>query len=123
MDVNNVTLVGKVGERIKHDKTVHGQEYLWFPLEVENRKAATGSTYNYHASINVMVFSQPLIRYLEKVKMKTGNTIVVLGFISSYKQEKNGRIFYMNGINADDVIVKKTRSDEDIINNNNNNNK
>lgn len=116
MDVNNVTLVGKVGERIKRDKTVHGQEYIWFPLEVENRKAATGSTYNYHASINIMVFSSPLIKYLEKVKLKTGNTIVVLGFISSYKQEKRGSIFYMNGINADDIIVKKTRSDEDIIN-------
>jgi hypothetical protein len=41
---------------------------------------------------------------------------VVLGFISSYKQEKKGNIFYMNGINADDIIVKKTRSDEEIRN-------
>lgn len=120
MDRNEVVLVGKVGEKIKRCKTVHGQEYIWFPFEVENRKAANGATYNYHASINVMVFSQPLIKYLEKVRLKTGNTAVVFGFISSYVQEKKGSTLYMNGINADDVIVKKTRSDEDIINNNNN---
>lgn len=114
MDRNEVVLVGKVGEKIKRYKTVHGQEYIWFPLELENRKAANGSTYNYNASINVMVFSSALIKYLEKVRLKTGNTICVFGFISSYKQEKNGTMQYMNGINADDVIVKKTRSDAEI---------
>lgn len=119
MDRNEVVLVGRIGEKIARKKTVHGQEYVWFPLEVENRKAAKGSANNYHASINVMVFSPALIQYLEKVKLKTGNTVAVFGFISSYKQEKKGSVQYMNGINADDIIVKKTRSDEDIINNNN----
>lgn len=118
MDRNNLTLVGKVGNKIKRAKNVNGGEYAWFPLYIENTSGATSVEANFHQGINVMVFKPNVLKYLDKVKLKQGNNVVIFGFISSFKQEVKGQTIVCNGVNANEVYVIKTRSDEDIINSN-----
>lgn len=118
MDRNNLTLVGRIGNTIKRGKNVSGGEYVWFPLYIENTLGATSVEANYHQGINVMVFKQNVIKYLDKVKAHQGNTVIIFGFVSSFSQEIKGQKIVCNGVNANEVYVVKTRSDADIINSN-----
>lgn len=120
MDRNLMILVGRIGNVIKNGKTVNGQPYIWMPITLENKDGMTSTDYNYHQNFNIMCYKPAVIKYLEKVNARTGNTVIVFGFVSSFKQTINGKDIVANAVNANEVYVVKTKSDEEIINSQNN---
>lgn len=126
MDRNEIILVGKCSYKYKEGKSVNGEPYLWFPMNVENKANTTEN--NFHQGLNIMVFKPNVINYLKKVGLRPGNHVVVFGFIAAFKQEIKGKAVVSHAINGVDVYVTKTRSDKDIFENynkqqNNNNSK
>lgn len=116
MDRNQVILVGRIGGKLVERKAQNGSSYIFFPLSLENRDAAADSTdNNYSQDLHIMVFKKPVIDYMRKVKARSGNRIVVFGFMSAFKTEVNGKTIISNAINAIDVMIVKSRSDEEII--------
>ena len=120
MDRNQITIVGRIGNKIKKAKTVNGNPYIWMPIYLENRQAGDSPDYNQHQGINVMCYKAPVIKYLERVKAHTGNTVVVFGFISAFKTEINGKEIVAHAINCTEIYVVKTRADKEEVQTNNN---
>ena len=105
MDRNEFILVGRIGNAIKKGKTVNGDDYIWMPVYLENRSGNTSTDNNFHQNINVMCYKKTVINYLEKVGAHTGNTVVIFGFVSSFRQEVNGKTLVANAINANEIYV------------------
>lgn len=112
MDRNQITIIGRIGNRIKKAKTVNGATYVWMPIVLENRSASDSTDYNYFQNINVMCYKAPVIKYLERVKAHTGNTVIIFGFVSAFKTEINGKEIVAHAINANEIYVVKTKADE-----------
>lgn len=119
MDRNEMILVGRIGSKIKSGKTVNGEPYIWLPVYLENRAGATSTENNFHQGLNIMCYKPNVIKYLEKVKAHQGNTVVIFGFVSSFRHTVKGKDMVLNAINATEIYVVKTKSDEEIVNKNN----
>lgn len=104
-DRNNLTLVGRIGSKIKKGKTSNGDKYMAFLLEIESRDTSNSSVNNYHQFISVRVFRAPVIKYLEKLEAKLGTHVVVFGFISSYQDEIKGKKITANSVNGNEVYI------------------
>ena len=111
MDKNQLTLVGRIGGRIVERKAQNGSSYMFFPIELENKAAADSTENNYHACVHVMLFKPKVIEYMKKVQAKTGNRVVVFGFVSAFKAEHKGEEIMSNGVNATEVYIIKTKPD------------
>lgn len=111
MDRNDCRFVGRVGEHIKKGKTVNGEPYMYFDMDIESRYNANSTDNNYHQSIPIMVFKKAVIDYLEKLKVHRGTPIVCFGFVSTYTDEVRGITLKSNGINASEVYVIKVKPD------------
>lgn len=114
-DRNQVILVGRIGGKLVERKAQNGSSYIFFPFSLENRDAADSTDNNYSQDLHIMVFKKPVIDYMRRVKAKSGNRVVVFGFMSAFKTEVNGKTIISNAINAIDVMIVKSRSDEEII--------
>lgn len=101
--------MGRVGERMKKGKTVNGQPYMYFDMDIESKFNATSTDNNYHQSIPIMVFKKPVIDYLERLQIHTNTPIIVFGFVSTYTDEVRGITLKSNGINANEVYVIRTK--------------
>jgi hypothetical protein len=115
MDRNELILVGRVGGNMKKGKAVNGSTYYWLPVEIENGQGSTSTDYNYHQGINCMVFNSKrknLIEYLERVKVHSGNRVIIFGFVSSFKQTVNGKDIISNAVNVTDIFVVKEAADK-----------
>lgn len=111
MDRNDCRLVGRVGGRIKIDKTQNGGDYVWFPLEIEAKSNSYSTDNNYHQTIHIMCFKKIIIDYLRRVRIKQGNTVIIFGFVSSFQTEVKGESMYVNAVNANEIYVVKTKPD------------
>ena len=109
---NEVVLVGCVGSSLKFATAQSGKHYVYFALEIEARANAKENDRNYHQTIHVMCFKKHYVDYLQKVKAKQGNSVVVFGFASSYPSEVNGKQILANGITANEVYVVKKKADK-----------
>lgn len=114
MNLNDVTLVGKIGYNYKIAKASSGNEYVSFALEIEARENAKEYDSNYHQTIHVTCFKKPVIEYLKRIKAKQGNHAVVFGFVSSFPTEIKGKKVFVNTINAREILIAKTKSDNAI---------
>jgi hypothetical protein len=110
MDKNMCVFVGKMSNFYKEDVAQNGTHYLWFILDVEQKANATSTDNNYHQSINIMCFKPKVISYLKKVQLRQGNTLVIFGFVSSFRHEINGKTITTNGVNANEIYVVKTKA-------------
>lgn len=106
---NDCRFVGRIGSKKKDGKTVNGDAYIYFELEIEARSNANSTENNYHQRIPIMCFKPNVINYLKKVKARTGTPVVVFGFVSTYTDELKGITLKNNGINANEVYVVQTR--------------
>lgn len=120
MDRNQITIVGRIGNRIKKAKTVNGDDYIWMPIYIENRAASDSTENNQTQGINVMCYKPQVIKYLERVKAHAGNTVVVFGFVSAFKTEINGKEIVAHAINGNEIYVVKTKADKEEVQTNNN---
>lgn len=118
-DRNNITLVGRIGDIMKKSKTSNGSTFLWIPIRIQNTLGATSVDRNFNQEINVMVFNRKIIEYLERVGARSGNNIIVFGYVAAFKQTVNGKDIVSNAINATEAYIVKTRSDDEIINSQN----
>lgn len=109
MDRNDLRLVGRVYKAHKSGVAQNGSQYIWFLLELEPRANATSTDNNYHQLINIMCFKPNVIKYLEKVNMHEGNTVVIFGFISAFQNEIKGKQIIANAVNANEIYVVKTK--------------
>lgn len=107
MDRNELILVGRVGGNVKKAKATNGSDYYWMPIEIENTQGATSTENNYRQGLNCMVFKKNVIQYLDKVKARPGNRVVVFGFMSSFKQVVNGKDIISNAVNVTDLFIVK----------------
>ena len=110
---NEVTLVGRVGQVVKFAKsTKSGNEYIYFMVEVENQTnaAIVGDRDNeMHQTLHVMCFRRQVIKYLKDVEIKTGNIVVIFGYVGSFLSEIKGKTVLQNSVNAIEIFVVKTR--------------
>lgn len=106
MDVNQFTLIGRIGSSFKYAKAQSGNTYAYFSLEVEPRALAKEN--DYRQILHVMVFNKKIIDYMKAVEAKRGNRVVVVGYCSSFSNEVNGKMIISNTINAKGVFVIKT---------------
>ena len=109
---NEVTLVCRIGQVVKFAKSSSGNEYAYFMVEVENQTnaAIVGDRDNeMHQTLHVMCFRRQVIKYLKDIEAKTGNIIVVFGYIGSYLSEIKGKTVLQNTINATEIYVVKTK--------------
>lgn len=109
MDRNQLTLVGRVGERMKYDRGTNGKEYVYFPLLVNPKSNAKEFDRNHYQFIHVMCFQQKVIDYLKMVDMKQNSLVIVFGFISSYQSEIKGKQVIENGVLANEIYVVKIK--------------
>jgi len=112
MDRNDLRLVGRVGDAFKRAKAQNGTEYIWFQLELEPKDNSTSVEKNQSQVINIMCFKKNVIKYVERVKMRAGNIVVIFGFVSCVKQIVKGSTYYSNAINANEIYVVKTKQDD-----------
>lgn len=108
-DKNILTLVGRIGSRIKEGKTITGGTYITFQLEIESRANATSTENNYHQLIPIMCFKKNVIDYVRRVNAHYGTMVIVFGFISTYTDELKGNTIKANGVNANEIYCVKTR--------------
>lgn len=113
MDKNQVVLQGRIGSVFKEGKTQSGTTFIYFGIDIESRANATSTDNNYSQTLKVMVFKPRVIEYLRRVKARTGNTVVVFGFLSSFYDEVNGRSILVNALNGNEVLVVKTKPDNE----------
>lgn len=109
MDRNDCRFVGRIGEKMKKGKTVNGEPYMYFDMNITSKYNANSTENNYEQNIPIMVFKSVVIKYLEKLKVHIGTPIVVFGFVSTYTDELRGITLKSNGINANEVYVIQTR--------------
>lgn len=109
MDRNDCRFVGRIGEHMKHGKTVNGEPYMYFDLEIESRANANSTDNNYHQNIPIMVFKKAVIDYLQRLKAHRGTHVVVFGFVSTYTDEVRGITLKSNGINCSECYVVQTK--------------
>lgn len=115
-DRNNLTLVGRIGDRMSKKKASNGSEFLWIPIRIQNTLGATSVDRNFNQELNVMVFNKKVIKYLEDVGARCGNNIIVFGYVAAFKHTVKGKDIVSNAINATEAYIIKTRSDEEIRN-------
>ena len=109
MDRNQLTLVGRVGDRVKYDKGTNGKEYVYFPMLISARSTSKEYERNHNQIIHIMCFRDAVINYLKNVKMKPNSPIIVFGFISSYPSEIRGKQIIENGVLANEIYIIKTK--------------
>ena len=109
MDRNDCRFVGRIGERMKKGKTVNGEPYMYFDMNITSKYNANSTENNYEQNIPIMVFKPAVIKYLEKLKVRVGTPIVVFGFVSTYTDELKGITLKSNGINCSECYVIQTR--------------
>lgn len=112
MDFNQCIFVGRINGKIKEGKTQNGGSYIWMPLYIESRANANSTENNYHQIIHVMVFKKSVIDYMNSVGARSGNKVIVFGFVSSFPDEIKGKAVTVNAINANAVFVIKTKADK-----------
>lgn len=111
MDRNDCRFVGRIGQRRKEGKTVKGEPYMYFEMDIESRFNSTSTENNYRQSIPIMLFKKNVIDYLKRLNVHTGTPIIVFGFVSTYTDELKGITLKSNGINASEVYVIKVKPD------------
>ena len=109
---NEVIIVGKIGQVIKYDKSKSGNEYAYFLVDVENQKNAVnvgGWESEMHQSLHVMCFKRQVLKYLKNVEAKTGNFVVIFGYVGSFVSEIKGKTMLQMSINATEIYIIKTK--------------
>ena len=107
---NDLRLVGRVENTFKEGKTQNGDDYIWFLLNTEPKENATSTENNYNQKINIMCFKKHVIDYLKRVKLKSGNIVIIFGFISSFKFDVKGKEIISNAVNANEIYIVKTKA-------------
>ena len=102
-DLNECLFVGKIGSNIKKGKTQNGEPYIGFLLRCEPVANSNSSKNNQSQMISIRCFKPKVIRYIEDVKAKMNTNVVVIGFVSSYPTEVNGKRLTANSINANHI--------------------
>ena len=111
MDINSVVLIGRIGSVFKYAKSQNGNVYSYFSLEIEDKENAKDEMErNFYQIVHVMCFRKKVVEYLQKVGAKSGNRVVVIGYISSYSSELKGKKLISNGVCARDIFVVKTNN-------------
>jgi hypothetical protein len=113
MDFNQCILVGRINGKVKEGRTQTGGSYVWMPLYIEARSNANSTENNYHQTIHVMAFKKTVVDYLNKVKARSGNKVIVFGFVSAFPDEIKGKAVTVNAINANAIFVIKTKADDE----------
>jgi hypothetical protein len=109
MDRNDCRFVGIIGERMKKGKTVNGEPYMYFDMNITSKYNANSTENNYEQNIPIMVFKPAVIKYLEKLKVHVGTPVIVFGFMSSFYDEVHGKQVLVNAVNANEVLCIQTR--------------
>ena len=112
MDRNEIILVGRIGAKIKSGTTVNGDAYIWMPIYIENNRNANTTDNNRYQNINVMCYKPNVIKYLDKVHAHRGSKVIVFGFVSSFSKEIKGKEIIANAINANEILVIKTKAEK-----------
>ena len=110
---NEVALVGRIGKVVKFAKSPKsGSEYAYLMVEVENQTNAKNIgdwEHEMHQALHVMCFRKPVIKYLKEIQAKTGNVVVVFGYVGSYLSEIKGKTMLQQTVNATEIYVVKTK--------------
>lgn len=109
MNKNQCTFVGRIASVIKHAKTQNGDDYIWFMLDINAKENANSAKANYYQKINILCFKKNIIKYLERIDAKSGNLVVVFGFVNTFTSNIKGQDVVSNGINANEVYVVKLK--------------
>ena len=109
---NDAIIVGRVGTNVKFKKAKSGSDYISFSLEIEAKSTAREYDYNHYQIINVTCFKKPVIDYLQRIKIKQGNTAIIFGFYSSTMDEVKGQRIAITRIVAHEVYIVKTKPTE-----------
>ena len=110
-DLNECLFVGKIGSNIKKGKTQNGEPYIGFLLRCEPVANSNSSMNNQSQMISIRCFKPKVIKYLETVCAKMNDPCVVIGFVSSYRAEVRGKSLTANSINANQILIVKTKKD------------
>lgn len=121
---NEARIVGRIGRKVKYARAQSGKMYAYFPVECESREMLT--TGREMCIIHVSSFNAAVVKYLQGVKAKANDTVVVFGYFSSYATEIKGVHTISNCICATDVYIakkpkKEREKDKDNQGNNNEN--
>jgi len=103
MRKNECIILGQV-QKIKKKKTKDNEDYAYILMEIEPR-----SSDEFVNKVNVMVFKQNIIKYLENIKAHRGSSAIVFGFITSHPIIIKGQEVMVNSVVADTLYVIQTR--------------
>lgn len=110
---NDLILVGRIGRILKYSMSKSGNEYAYFLMEIENQTHSSEWESELQQTLHVMCFKQNVVKYMKKVGAKTGNIVIIFGFVASFQSEIKGKQVLQNSVNATEVYIVKTKQDND----------
>ena len=102
-DTNEIKIVGRVS-RIKTAFSAKGEEYARITIAIEDpRNADEEGEYNRYNIIYVSAFKRHVLNAIRRENIRSGNRILLKGYLSSYKVQVRGTEIYMLGVVAREV--------------------
>ena len=107
--INRVTLRGKISMKVKYSKTVDGNEFCSFNIEMNNNQQRT---YDKTARdtmfyLHIMVFKKEVVEYLKRNNAKQNDVVTIEGRLNCKRVEMKGIEFYQTNIIAHDIQITK----------------